>query len=95
MSRIYRNAGNGELSSSVGWLWLVITFALILVLAGCGSSGTAGKDTSGEKPYAGQTGGAAKTEQAEQTSGDQGDLGTPVLGDSGAPVVMVEYSDYQ
>ncbi len=42
--------------------------------------------------------GAAKTEGAgntEQVSSGDADLGTPALGDSGAPVVMIEYSDYQ
>lgn len=36
-------------------------------------------------------------EQASQQAPQEGDqrLGSPALGDEGAPVVMVEYSDYQ
>ncbi len=98
------NVGSVGSLPPIAWLRLTIAVALILVLAGCGTGGTnddSGKaDTGSSDDATGQTkmestsDGAAKTETG-QTSGDDGELGTPALGDSGAPVVMVEYSDYQ
>lgn len=81
--------------------------ALVLVLAGCGVGGNAdnaaqeGKSASDGSTKKTNTVGqstqdnGAKTEKTSQASGADGKLGAPALGDSGAPVVMVEYSDYQ
>ena len=51
----------------------------------------AGGQPSGEKSSAGQPSQADK----EQASGGKPELGHPALGEEGAPVVMIEYGDYQ
>jgi len=89
---------NGE-SRGRGRLWplfvglplIVIIAAGAVLLSGGGdrapqSSGQ-GQQSSGREEQASGGGGAA-------ASGDA-DLGHPALGDADAPVVLVEYSDYQ
>jgi hypothetical protein len=76
------------------WLPLMVTAALLL--SGCA---TQTSQPSGQEPHQpaedqtgrAQTGGAGG--DGEQAS--RGELGSPSLGDAGAPVVMVEYADYQ
>ena len=108
MSRIGKNVENRGALLPFAWLQLTMVAALILVLSGCGagsSTGDSGQEETGEngqsakkmedrstaETTARREGTVAKTEQASA----DGELGTPALGDSGAPVVMVEYSDYQ
>lgn len=91
-----------------GWAWplllglpLVVLLAVgaVILLGGERASQTGGRDdpsaengsAEGPSQPAGEDGEAGD----EQASGSGGKLGTPVLGDEGAPVVMVEYSDYQ
>ena len=105
MSRIDKNALNGRAWSPAAWLQFAMVVALILVLAGCGSGGTAGSssatgqkktESQGTSEGASKTGKTGKTEQASGGEAGRGTpLGTPALGDAGAPVVMVEYADYQ
>lgn len=92
-------------------LALISALILILAGCGSGgSSGNAGSsgpentgagdDTTAQTKTESQSTseGASKTEEAGNTgqaSGGDAELGTPALGDPGAPVVMVEYSDYQ
>ena len=92
---------------SITGLRLAMILALILILSGCGTGGTAdnsgqentsaGDGSSGETKTVSQSTSedGPKTDKTEQASGGDGELGTPALGDPGAPVVMVEYSDYQ
>lgn len=65
---------------------LVIIAALLL--AGCGGPSSRGSQSSGGEQ-------AVQSSSEDQTSGGGGKLGTPALGDEGAPVVMIEYADYQ
>ena len=82
---------------------LVMFVALILVVAGCGAGGTADNPNQATGSNDGSSGKiktvsqstSEDTPKTEQASGGTGDLGPPALGDPGAPVVMVEYADYQ
>lgn len=82
--------------------------AVILIGGGSGQGerGGAGEDPAAQNPQQPtneEAGQPTPTEEApdgvdEQAAGDpetDGELGTPALGDEDAPVVMVEYSDYQ
>jgi hypothetical protein len=60
-------------------LWLPLV--VVLLLSGCAAQ-------SSRPP------GQEAREPAEER-GSRGELGHPALGDAGAPVVMVEYADYQ
>lgn len=98
----YRPVAGRNKRAFSGWLPLMIAMALILVLSGCGT-GTSGEgsgqdETNGNERSAKQVEGQSTPEAVETTgqgSGDDSGLGNPALGDSGAPVVMVEYADYQ
>ena len=86
MSRTRLNEGAKTAWPLLFWLPLIAVAALLL--SGCASSQPSGQ--------------GAQAEQGEQTSGtggggeaSGGELGHPVLGDAGAPVVMVEYADFQ
>lgn len=87
MSRTSLNEGAKPAWPLLLWVPLVAAFALLL--SGCAAQSS---QPSGEGSQAGesQTGGSRSGEQASR-----GELGHPALGDAGAPVVMVEYADYQ
>lgn len=83
--------------------------AVILIGGGAGQDRQSNAEGNSPEQSPRETGQPASTEQSpesreqasqdedrtsEDTKGD-GKLGTPTLGDAGAPVVMVEYSDYQ
>ncbi|MGH3088170.1 MAG: hypothetical protein ACRDSJ_12730 [Rubrobacteraceae bacterium] len=74
---------------------LVIGLPLIVIVAAAAIFfSSTGENT--EQADDGSSGSATPGEQAsgaEQSSAD--DLGHPSLGDEGAPVVMLEFSDYQ
>ena len=77
---------------------LFVGLPLILLIAAVVFSGTkeqapqpAGGQPSVEKESAEQPSQAGK----EQASGGDNELGHPALGEEGAPVVMIEYGDYQ
>jgi protein-disulfide isomerase len=87
--------------------WLPLIAAALLLLCGCAAQSSQ-PSPSGQEPQAGREGQASEqaTEQAsEQTAKPAGDrreapqrdaaLGHPSLGDADAPVVMVEYADFQ
>ena len=79
-------------------LFVGLPLILLIAVAAVVFSGTkeqapqpAGGQPSGEKRSAEQPPQAGK----EQASGADNDLGHPALGEEGAPVVMIEYGDYQ
>jgi hypothetical protein len=79
-------------------LFVGLPLILLIAVAAVVFSGTkeqapqpAGGQPSGEKGSAEQRSQADK----EQTSGGKRELGHPALGEEGAPVVMIEYGDYQ
>jgi protein-disulfide isomerase len=67
----------------VFWLPLI---AAVLLLSACASQSS---QSSAQEERPSGVGGGEETEQAG------GELGDPALGDANAPVVMVEYADYQ
>ena len=90
-----------EKSAGAKRAWLLVVGLPLIVLiavAAVAFSGTkerasqpAGGQPSSEKGSAGQPSQAGK----EQASGGDEELGHPALGEEGAPVVMIEYGDYQ
>ena len=85
--------------------WLPLIAAALLLLCGCAAQSS---QPSGQEPQAGREGQASEQESgqtSEQTgkpAGERGEapqrdaaLGHPGLGDADAPVVMVEYADFQ
>jgi protein-disulfide isomerase len=94
------NLGEGARRALPLLLWLPLLAAVALLLSGCAaqSSQPSGQEprqsaedqTGGSQTGGSQTGGSGDGEQASR-----GELGHPALGDAGAPVVMVEYADFQ
>jgi protein-disulfide isomerase len=87
-------------------LWLPLIAAALLLLCGCAAQSS--QPSSGQEPQAGREGQASEQESgqaSEQTgkpAGERGEapqkdaaLAHPGLGDADAPVVMVEYADFQ
>jgi protein-disulfide isomerase len=76
-------------------LVVLLAIGAVILLGGERASQTTGQDG----PSAGSGSAQAPSQPAGkaggQASGGGEKLGTPALGDEGAPVVMVEYSDYQ
>ena len=79
-------------------LFIGLPLIILMAVAAVVFSGTkeqapqpAGGQPSDEKGSAEQPPQAGK----EQASGGDNDLGHPALGEEGAPVVMIEYGDYQ
>ncbi len=60
--------------------------ALLVFISACGSGGGAESQRAEEK---------SEVASAETQEAAGADLGNPSLGDEDAPVVMVEYADYQ
>ena len=71
-------------------LWLLIATA-VLVHSGCAaqSSQQEPRQPTEEQSRESQTGGSGSVDEVAYR------LGSPALGDLGAPVVMVEYGDFQ
>ncbi len=71
--------------------WLLL-FPLIMAMAVALLSGCAAQSSqpSGQKPQAEQPSGSGGGQGASRS-----ELGPPVLGVAGAPVLMVEYGDFQ
>jgi hypothetical protein len=71
--------------------WLLL-FPLIMAMAVALLSGCAAQSSqpSGQNPQAEQPSGSGGGQGASRS-----ELGPPVLGDAGAPVLMVEYGDFQ
>jgi protein-disulfide isomerase len=81
--------------------WGPLVAAVLLLLCGCAAQSF---QPSGQEPQAGREGRASEqtSEQTAKPAGDRGEapqrdaaLGHPGLGDADAPVVMVEYGDFQ
>ena len=68
-------------------LFLLIMAMAVALLSGCAAQSS---QPSGQKPQAEQPSGSGSGQGASRS-----ELGHPVLGDVGAPVVMVEYGDFQ
>jgi protein-disulfide isomerase len=78
-------------------LWLPLIAAALLLLCSCAAQSSR---PTGQEPQAGREG--QTSEQTPKSTGDRAQalqrgaaLGRPALGDAGAPVVMVEYGDFQ
>lgn len=95
MLRTYKNVESGGSRLFVVSLRLALVFALALILVGCGEGGTADSSGQGNADSGDGAAGETKTGQVEQATGGDGELNAPTLGEADAPVVMVEYSDYQ
>ena len=70
--------------------------ALLVFIPACGGGG-AGNQNAEEEPVVEETQATTeKSEVASEETREAGtDLGNPSLGDEDAPVVMIEYADYQ
>jgi len=70
--------------------------ALLVFISACGGGG-AGNQSAEEEPAQEETQAIAqKSEVASEETQEAGtDLGSPSLGDEDAPVVLIEYADYQ
>jgi hypothetical protein len=75
-------------------LVLIVFLATVSYLIGCGA-GSGGSSQVSEKQQASRTAGSSEQsgESSGQASGER--LGHPALGSADAPVVLIEYSDYQ
>jgi hypothetical protein len=79
-------------------LFVGLPLIILIAVAAVAFSGTkerASQPAGGQPP--GEKGSAEQRSQAdkEQASGGKRELGHPALGEEGAPVVMIEYGDYQ
>ena len=75
---------------------LILAALTAMILVGCGASGGSAQ-SSGKQQGSGAT---ASPEQKTQDAGAPGQtaggmLGHPALGSADAPVVLIEYGDYQ
>ena len=98
MSETNKNTVGGTERSWSLLFWLPIIAAALLLLCGCAAQSS--QPSSGQEPQAGREG--QTSEQTGKHAGDRGEapqrdaaLGHPGLGDADAPVVMVEYGDFQ
>ena len=104
MSETNKNTVGTERSWSL-LLWLPLIAAALLLLCGCAAQSS---QPSGQEPQAGREGQASEqtsgqtSEQTGKPAGERGEasqrdaaLAHPGLGDADAPVVMVEYADFQ
>ena len=105
MSVTNKNTVGGTERSWSLLFWLPLIAAALLLLCGCAAQSS---QPSGQEPQAGREGQASEqtsgqtSEQTGKPAGERGEapqrdaaLGHPGLGDADAPVVMVEYADFQ
>ncbi|HEV8045034.1 MAG TPA: hypothetical protein VGP38_07640 [Rubrobacter sp.] len=71
-------------------LTLLALVAVMLVFAGCAAGSEGSSQASGQEEQQG-----AKGEDSGGGQASKEQLGHPALGSADAPVVMIEYSDYQ
>ena len=109
MSETNKNTVGGTERSWSLLFWLPLIAAALLLLCGCAaqSSQPSGQEPQAgrEGQASEQTSGQASGQTSEKTGKPAGDgreapqrdaaLGHPGLGDADAPVVMVEYADFQ
>ena len=102
MSETNKNTVGGTERSWSLLFWLPMIAAALLLLCGCAAQSS--QPSSGQEPQAGREGQASEqtSEQTGKPAGERGQasqrdaaLGHPSLGDADAPVVMVEYADFQ
>ena len=79
-------------------LFVGLPLIILIAVAAVAFSGTkekASQPAGGQPP--GEKGSTKQPSQAgkERASGGDNELGHPALGEEGAPVVMIEYGDYQ
>ena len=74
---------------------LFVGLPLIILIAVAAVSFSGGQQRVSQGQPSGEKGSAERPSQAEQASGGDNELGHPALGEAGAPVVMIEYGDYQ
>jgi hypothetical protein len=76
-------------------LWLPLLMIGPLILAGCASQGSSQQEP--RQPAEEQTQNPRTTASGgdRPAEASRGELGPPALGDPDAPVVMVEYGDFQ
>lgn len=80
---------------------ILLLALFVLLVAGCAqaqSPSSAGKERPSKQPQKQTSDGSSRQASSEATAGESGaggKLGHPALGEKGAPVVMVEYADYQ
>jgi protein-disulfide isomerase len=105
LSETNKNTVGGTERSWSLLFWLPLIAAALLLLCGCAAQSS---QPSGQEPQAGREGQASEqtsgqtSEQTGKPAGEGGEapqrdaaLGHPGLGDADAPVVMVEYADFQ
>jgi hypothetical protein len=90
-----------ERSAGAKRAWpLFVGLPLIILIAVAAVAFSGGKErvsepSSGQTPGEKGSAGQATQGDKEQASGGDNELGHPALGEEGAPVVMIEYGDYQ
>ena len=104
MSETNKNTAGGTEQRSWSLLfWLALIAAALLLLCGCAAQSSQ-PSRSGQEPQAGREGQASEqaSEQTAKPAADRREaprrdaaLAHPSLGDADAPVVMVEYADFQ
>jgi hypothetical protein len=75
---------------------LILAALTAMILVGCGASGGSAQSSEGQQGPVSTVSPEQKTQDAGapgQTAG--GKLGHPALGSADAPVVLIEYGDYQ
>lgn len=80
------------------YLLPLLMFAAALLLVGCGGSSSQSSQGSSSSSGEQATKSASENQETGQTgqrASGGGKLGTPALGEKNAPVVMIEYGDYQ
>ena len=79
-------------------LILIALFATVSYLTGCADTGSGGSQQAPEEQQASRTTGTPEQKsEVSRSSGEarSGRLGHPAIGSPDAPVVLVEYADYQ
>jgi hypothetical protein len=81
-----------------GWpllSWLPLIVAAVLLLSGCASQSSQPSDQEPRRSAEEQTREPRTAASGGEGEASGGELGPPTLGDADAPVVMVEYGDFQ